>query len=544
MDHLFKEFDELFDSDSGSDESDPFDLSDTSSDEDDNDMVEKYMEEQFSLSKVIPSLAPIVHYSKCLKSFKYMVEHYCPTLRLYKDLKSPTRYILGVLRERNQKIERLRTILRYVGVSAALGDEDSMEHLRNWLPDLFPRIYRNYYPRRLIYHDLVPQDIGLAPSRIAWWGSTEAGFRHKTRFYRRDVYRITAALFGYLGEPQAEGGQRRLRIIKGHIRTVTLEWAVSLFLVRLTGERYDIVGALFGIDSHAADTISTFILRVFCRFLPLLNLKKQPNKFEERLPLYVAAMARRSEIAPESRFKMWGMVDGTDFPVCKPGLEATYKRTGFWPSRDLTYDGHKKIQCFVDLCVVLPDGMLAHATDLCPGRHADSGMQNRSGLEDIHVYYNGETGEYKVNFDHPKNQFAQQIFNNDNYRSVFLLADAGFAVTPRVRTYATLEQCRDFPELYSLNRRLRRTRAANENVFGVTKILFSLCILAHSQRLFYGHAILFDYVCLLATNFHNAMEPNQISQTFGLPPISFEEYVAPLRNTPFDTSDLPEHIIF
>ncbi|KAF0731276.1 hypothetical protein Ae201684P_011837 [Aphanomyces euteiches] len=71
---------------------------------------------------------------------------------------------------------------------------------------------------------------------------------------------------------------------------------------------------------------------------------------------------------------VWGFIDGTVRPMCRPG-----KCKG----QQAVYNGHKREHAFKYQTIVTPDGLISHVFGPVDGRRHDIFMLNESGLKDV-----------------------------------------------------------------------------------------------------------------------------------------------------------------
>ncbi|KAE8969771.1 hypothetical protein PR003_g28223 [Phytophthora rubi] len=90
-------------------------------------------------------------------------------------------------------------------------------------------------------------------------------------------------------------------------------------------------------------------------------------RITQNLDRYCAAIAAKS---PGSIEGVWGFIDGTIRPICRPSK-----------GQQAMYNGHKRIHAMKSQTVVTPDGIISHLFGPVDGRRHDLFMLNQSGLK-------------------------------------------------------------------------------------------------------------------------------------------------------------------
>ena len=97
----------------------------------------------------------------------------------------------------------------------------------------------------------------------------------------------------------------------------------------------------------------------------LSNPFAQPYFTASRIASYARAVRQKSSV----NLDVWGFIDGTVGPICRPGLH-----------QRMFFNGHKRIHALKFQIVITPDGLIAHAFGPEEGCRHDAGVLGESGL--------------------------------------------------------------------------------------------------------------------------------------------------------------------
>jgi hypothetical protein len=270
--------------------------------------------------------------------------------------------------------------------------------------------------------------------------------------------------------------------------------ALSLVLFRLSWpKRLKDIMSLFG---HQRGWLSR-VFNVTCqhiyrRFQSMLRWSDR-NLTQHRLSQYCEKIHERGE---PSRL-VWGFVDGTVKPICKPGPYSAKQKN--------LYCKHKHVHGMKFLAVVTPDGLISCLAGPYEGRKSDWGMwiDRRDGLQDLVV--NKARGEQD--------------------ERLYVFGDKGFfmeeGIIAAYRRNAGIPLSMD--EL-RFNAYMARQRIAVEWGFGKVMQLFRFCDLKINMK--YGLSPISPYYFTSAVlaNCHTCYYGSQTTKTFDCPPPSVREY--------------------
>ncbi|ETP37297.1 hypothetical protein F442_14888 [Phytophthora nicotianae P10297] len=105
------------------------------------------------------------------------------------------------------------------------------------------------------------------------------------------------------------------------------------------------------------------------RATPLEALAFDVDRVTANLDRYCRAIAAKN---PNHIEVVWGFIDGTVRPVCRPSL-----------GQEALYNGHKRVHAFKFQTVVAPDGIICHLFGPVDGRRHDIYMLRQSGLPEM-----------------------------------------------------------------------------------------------------------------------------------------------------------------
>ena len=106
------------------------------------------------------------------------------------------------------------------------------------------------------------------------------------------------------------------------------------------------------------------LLHLFNVWQNLLNTLMHPWLTADRLARYAEAVHRKAPLC-----NVWGFIDGTVRPICRPTV-----------GQRLVYNGHKRIHALKFQSVSTPDGIIAHLYGPVEGRRHDAFLLADSGL--------------------------------------------------------------------------------------------------------------------------------------------------------------------
>ena len=182
------------------------------------------------------------------------------------------------------------------------------------------------------------------------------------RFRRADLKKL-ATLIWVRFELIIEGTYDAVRVINKYV--APFETGLMIVLARLSRPRRlrGDLERLFGMrKSHLSAVLSTFSKKIYNIAYPYLS---NPNIYLNRIALYASIIHRKCGLVDT----VWGFIDGTLRPTCRP---TRFQR--------LAYSGHKRRHGLKFQSVVTPDGLLAMMFGPIPGSRHNSFMLAESNL--------------------------------------------------------------------------------------------------------------------------------------------------------------------
>lgn len=157
-------------------------------------------------------------------------------------------------------------------------------------------------------------------------------------------------------------------ITKEGVRATPLE-ALAVCLRRMVfPQRWIDMAGMFGRAPSTLCHIFYYIVEhIDAKFSDLLYFDE--NRITANLDRYCRAIAAKN---PDHIDGVWGFIDGTVRPVCRPSK-----------GQEALYNGHKRVHAFKFQTVVAPDGMICHLYGPVDGRRHDIYMLRQSGLPEL-----------------------------------------------------------------------------------------------------------------------------------------------------------------
>ncbi|KAE9343150.1 hypothetical protein PF008_g9812 [Phytophthora fragariae] len=154
-------------------------------------------------------------------------------------------------------------------------------------------------------------------------------------------------------------------ITKEGVRATALE-ALAVCLRRMAfPQRWIDMAGMFGRAPSTLCHIFYFVVEHLDKtFAELLYF--DAVRIAKNLDRYCQAIAAKTPAYIEG---VWGFIDGTVRPICRPGI-----------GQQAVYNGHKRVHAFKFQTVVAPDGMICHVYGPVDGRRHDIYMLRESGL--------------------------------------------------------------------------------------------------------------------------------------------------------------------
>ncbi|KAE9023074.1 hypothetical protein PF010_g14479 [Phytophthora fragariae] len=154
-------------------------------------------------------------------------------------------------------------------------------------------------------------------------------------------------------------------ITKEGVRATALE-ALAICLRRMVyPQRWIDMAAMFGRAPSTLCQIFYFVVEHLDKtFADLLYFDS--DRITKNLDRYCREIAAKT---PNYIEGVWGFIDGTVRPICRPGV-----------GQQAVYNGHKRVHAFKFQTVVAPDGIICHAYGPVDGRRHDIYMLRESGL--------------------------------------------------------------------------------------------------------------------------------------------------------------------
>ncbi|ETO66295.1 hypothetical protein F444_16437 [Phytophthora nicotianae P1976] len=157
-------------------------------------------------------------------------------------------------------------------------------------------------------------------------------------------------------------------ITKEGVRATPPE-ALTVCLRRMAfPQRWIDMAAMFGRAPSTLCHIFYFVVEYLdAKFADLLYF--DVDRVTANLDRYCRAIAAKN---PNHIEGVWGFIDGTVRPVCRPSL-----------GQEALYNGHKRVHAFKFQTVVAPDGIICHLFGPVDGRRHDIYMLRQSGLPEL-----------------------------------------------------------------------------------------------------------------------------------------------------------------
>ena len=211
----------------------------------------------------------------------------------------------------------------------------------------------------------------------------------------------------------------------------------------------------------------------------------QPYFTAGRVAGYSQATARTTGV----KLQVWGFVDGTVRPICRPSL-----------SQRAFYNGHKRTHALKYQGVCTPDGLITHLFGPIEGRQHDTGVSAESNL-------------------------LQQLsahMNAPNGTPYALYGDAAYPLTPYLQKDFQLVQ----PQV-DFNASLNGARTSFEWAFGDISSIWAYITMKNQQKknLLQPVGLYYPVVALL-TNVHTIVRfGNKTSEYFRISPPTVSAYL-------------------
>jgi nuclease HARBI1 len=244
---------------------------------------------------------------------------------------------------------------------------------------------------------------------------------------------------------------------------------------------YDI-GVLFGKSvSFVSEITATVLFYIHERYGRTLDLANSVNATS--LGQFTQAISNAG--APLTN--CWGFLDATVRRCARPK-----KRQAFF------YSGHKHTHGLKFQGIMVPSGLIAHLWGPIPARRHD---------------------QYVLHESYLTSQLSQPPF-----AGLVVYADGGYVCTTGIVAPYTGNMTNsqmDFNKLMSVH------RVSVEHGFGRVQALFSMLNVKHVTRIHQCPVAVQYAVAVIFTNIRTCMDGgNLVSEHFGLPPLSLEEYLA------------------
>lgn len=217
----------------------------------------------------------------------------------------------------------------------------------------------------------------------------------------------------------------------------------------------------------------------------LFHQVDQPWLTHDRMESYCAKTLEKTSCYDN----VWGFVDGTVRPICRP-IHA----------QRLFYNGHKRVHSLKFQSIVCPDGMIAHLYGPVEGRMHDSAMLDESGLLQ-----------------------QLEVSMRRNATSVYsLYGDPAYPARPHL-----LSPFRNPANQHELdhNKSMSSARQSVEWSFSNISTLFAFLDFKKNLKILLSPVALYYRVGALLANCHNCLHSNEVSKTFNMQPPRLEEYL-------------------
>ena len=262
------------------------------------------------------------------------------------------------------------------------------------------------------------------------------------------------------------------------------ETAFCILLARLSYPwKEETLGALFGCST-------TWISIVFCDILQYLQYCYSGIICWHPLLTYTKVQSYAQSLHEAGGLPgIWGFLDGTFRPICRPT-----------DNQEFYYSGYKKSHGFKYQSIVTSDGLIPSFIEPFEGKMNDQSIFLYSGLEE---------------------NLLQLL---DKNKPLYLYGDSGYShlytiITPYLRRYGLSSSERQF------NLELSRDRISVEQTFGLIINLWkanAFKILLRSQSM---PVAAFYEVALLLTNCFICLWGNQVSKHYNIKPPNLEKYL-------------------
>lgn len=273
------------------------------------------------------------------------------------------------------------------------------------------------------------------------------------------------------------------------VRTNSLE-ALTVCLRRLAyPQRWLDMAGMFGRAPSTLCHIFYFVVEFIDK-----NLGDMIYWDEERiisnLDRYCAAISAKEPLGIEG---VWGFIDGTIRPICRPSK-----------GQQAMYNGHKRVHALKFQTVVTPDGLISHLFGPVDGRRHDLFMLNESGFKDV-------------------------LEKNSNFHNKLIYGDPAYGCTNVF--CCPFKGCRvDVPQ-HELNKAMSAIRVSVEWSYGeVTKYFSFLDFKRHQQIATTPTATLYKLGVLFTNCITIARGGNNNSKYFSCKPPTFDEYFCSYQN--------------
>ena len=203
-------------------------------------------------------------------------------------------------------------------------------------------------------------------------------------------------------------------------------------------------------------------------------------RLQPLLPRFAAAVKEQTGVD-----RCIGFIDGKFFGMCRPT-----------EGQESVYNGHKKGHGFQQQGVVTPDGIMIQFYGPVEGRHHDSYLLGLSEFED-----------------------QMSAWDQDYY----VYGDPAYGLSTHIQAPFDRISGSDVEQEY--NASMSRARVSVEHVFGRIIKLFAFVDWKKKLQMMHAPVGKFITIAALLTNCHSCLNPNQVSQNFGVAPPVLEDYL-------------------
>ena len=204
-----------------------------------------------------------------------------------------------------------------------------------------------------------------------------------------------------------------------------------------------------------------------------------------RLRAYRAAIYRKSGVD----LRVWGFIDGTVRPMCRP---REHQR--------MFYNGHKRVHALKFQAVTTPDGLICHLYGPVVGSRHDAGVHAESGLlPQLQQHMQLPAGPPYALFGDPAYPLSPYLQK----------AYAGAALTQQQTTF---------------NTDMAAVRQSVEWSFGDITVMWAFVDFRKNLKIGLQPLALYYMVAALLTNCHTILRGNKTSKYFDVPPPGLLEY--------------------